>query len=122
MFGRCHSELANMQQLLILKAREKALRSTNNHPKCVALATDIPQGLQNCYSFRRKANNFSTLLSIELQHQRNINHFPSTTWQLTTPYEKPIATNVLGITGWANDVDLKCSLNIIASYQADCTI
>ena len=32
-----------MQKLLILKAREKALRSTNNHPKCVALAADIPQ-------------------------------------------------------------------------------
>ena len=28
---------------LILKAREKALRSTNDHPKCVALAADKPQ-------------------------------------------------------------------------------
>ena len=51
---------------LILKASEKALRSTDNHPKCVALATNIPQRLQSRCSFRRKANELSTLLPPEL--------------------------------------------------------
>ena len=37
---------------LILKAREKTLRSTNDHPKCVALVADILQRLQYCFSFR----------------------------------------------------------------------
>ena len=60
---------------LILKAREMALRTTD---ECVALATDIPQYLQNLCTFRRKANDLSTLLPPELQHQQTINHFPST--------------------------------------------
>ena len=46
---------------LILKASEKTLRSTDDHPKSVALATNIPQRLQRCCSFR-KANKLSTLL------------------------------------------------------------
>ena len=46
---------------LILKASEKTLRSTEDHPKSVALATNIPQRLQSCCSFR-KANKLSTLL------------------------------------------------------------
>ena len=62
---------------LILKAREKALHSTDNHPKHVALAADITQCLQNSCSFHGTANNLSTLLPSELQHQQSINHFPS---------------------------------------------
>ena len=40
------------------------------------------------------------------------------------PSEERIATTVSGITGRADDIDLKCwySLTIIASYQADYTI
>ena len=37
---------------LILKANEKARRSTGNNPKCIALDVDIPQRLQSCSSFR----------------------------------------------------------------------
>ena len=47
---------------LILKAREKALRSTNGHPKRVALVDEIPQRLQTRCSFRRKSNELSTFL------------------------------------------------------------
>ena len=46
--------------LLILKAREKALHSMNDHPKRIALAANIPQRLQNPSSFRRKAEELST--------------------------------------------------------------
>ena len=58
---------------LILKATKKALRSTNDHPKRVALAADIPERLQNHCSFCRKANNLSTILPPELQHCQTIN-------------------------------------------------
>ena len=61
---------------LILKACEKALRSTDDHPKRLALAADIPQRLLNCSSFHWKAE-LSTLLPSELQHKQNIIHFPS---------------------------------------------
>ena len=108
----------------ILKAREKALRSIDDHPKRVALAPDIPQRLQNRCSFRRKANELSTLLPPELQHQQSMKHFPSPAWQLTTSLEGRISTTVPGVTYRADDINLKCrcSLSTIASYQADYTI
>ena len=109
---------------LILKASEKALRSTDDQPKRVALATNIPQRLQSRCSFRRKANELSTLLPPELQHRQNINRFSSPLWQLNTSCEGRISTTVPGITGRADDMDQKrqCSLTAIASYQADYTI
>ena len=90
-------------------ARGKTLHSTNDHSKRVALATDIAQHLQNRYSFRHKVNELSTLVSPELQHQQNINPFPSAPWQLCTLH--------FGITGRDDHIDLKgrCSLIIIAS-------
>ena len=109
---------------LILKASEKALRGTDDHPKRVALATDIPQRLQNRCSFRRKVNELFTFLTPELQYPQNINRFPSPPWQLNTSCEGRISTTVPGITGRADDMDQKrqCSLPAIASYQADYTI
>ena len=53
---------------LILKAREIALHSTNDHPKRIALAANIPQRLQNPSSFRRKAEELSTLLPTQTKH------------------------------------------------------
>ena len=47
---------------LILKAKEKALRSTDDHPKRIALDFNILQCLQNRSSFRQKAEELSTLL------------------------------------------------------------
>ena len=61
---------------LILKGREKALRSTNDHPKRITLAVNIPQCLQSRSSFRLKAEELSTLMPSELQHRQNIIHFP----------------------------------------------
>ena len=109
---------------LILKASEKALRSTDDHPKRVALATNIPQRLQSHCSFCRKANELSTLLQPEHEHRQNINHFSSAPWQLNASCERRISTTVPGITGRADDMDQKrqCSLTAIASYQADYTI
>ena len=72
----------------------------------------------------RKANELSTLLPPELQHRQSINHFPSPPLQLITSHEGRISTTVPGITGRADDTDLKrqCSLTTITSYQADYTI
>ena len=87
---------------LILKAREKALRRTNHHPKYVALSADIPQRLQNCCSFYREANNLSILLSAELGHCQTTNHFPSPPWQLSPTRKKQISPSVCVIaeSGW----------------------
>ena len=72
---------------LILNASEKELHSTNDHSKRVALADDTPQRPQNRSSFRRKAEEISTLLPPALQHRQNIIHFPSPPRQHRTPYE-----------------------------------
>ena len=55
---------------LILNASEKELHSTNDHSKRVALADDIPQRLQNRSSFRRKAEEISTLLPLHFNTDR----------------------------------------------------
>ena len=106
---------------LILKAKGKTLRSTNSHPKCIALDVNILQRLQSHPSFRRKAEELSTLLPPDLQHRQNITHFPSPPWHQSPSYEGRIATSVPGITGRADDNNLKrqCSLSTIALYQAD---
>ena len=62
---------------LILKAKEKALRSTGDHLKRIAVDVNVPQCLQNRSSFRRKAEELSTLLPPDLQHRQNIVHFLS---------------------------------------------
>ena len=72
---------------LILKAKEKALRSTNNHSKRIALDVKIPQRLQNRSSFRWKAEELSTFLPPNFQHRQNIIHFPSPPWQQSSSYE-----------------------------------
>ena len=109
---------------LILKTQEKEFRSADDHPKRVALAADIPQRLQNSRSFRHKANDLSTLLPAELEHLQTISDFTYPSWQLSTPHEEQISISVPGVTGRADNINLKhwCSLTLIASYQADYTI
>ena len=102
---------------LILKANEKALRSTDDHPKRIALDVNIPQRLQSRSSFRRKAEELSTLLPPDLQHRQNIIHFPSSPWQQSSSHVGRISTSVPGITGRADDNSIKrqYSLSTIAS-------
>ena len=109
---------------MILKANEKALRSTDDHPKRIALDVNIPQRLLSHSSFRRKAEELSTLLLTDLHHRQNITHFPSPPWQQSPSHDGRIATSVPGITGRADENNLKrqCSLSTIASYQADYVI
>ena len=53
---------------LILKANEKARHSTDDHPKRIALNVNMPQFLQSRSSFRRKAEELSSLLPPDIQH------------------------------------------------------
>ena len=55
---------------LILKANEKARRSTDDHPKRIALNVNIPQRLQSRSSFRQKAEELLSLLPPDLQHRQ----------------------------------------------------
>ena len=106
---------------LILKAKEKALRSTDDHPKRIALVVNISQTLQNRSTFRRKAEELSTLLLSDLQHRQNVIHFPSPPWQQSASHVAGITTSVPGNIGRAdyNNIKRQCSLSTIASYQAD---
>ena len=109
---------------LILKANEKARRSTHDHPKRIALDVNIPQRLQSRSSFRRKAEELSSLLLPDLQHRQNIIHFPSPPWQQSSSHTGRISTSVPGISSRAGDNNIKqqCSLSTIISYQADYVI
>ena len=100
------------------------MRSTDDHPKRIALAANIPQHLQNFSNFRRKAEEVSTLLPPNLQHRQNIIQFPSPPWQHNSSHEGQIASTVPGITGRDDDTNLKrqCSLTTFNSYQADYVI
>ena len=114
----------NCSKRLILKANEKALRSTDDHPKHIALDVNIPQRLPSRSSFRRKAEEPLTLLPPDLQHRQNITHFPSLPWQQSSFHVGRISTYLSGITGRADDNSIKrqCSLTTIVSYQADYVI
>ena len=109
---------------LILNVKEKALQSTDDHPKRVALDVNIPPRLQNCLSFCQKAEELSTLLPPELQHRQNIIHLPSPPWQQSSSHEEQIATSVPGITGRVDNINLRhqCSLTTITSHHADYVI
>ena len=78
---------------LILKANEKAWRSTDDHPKRIALDVDIPQRLQNRSSFRRKGEEHSSLLPPDLQHKQSIIHFLSPPWQQSSSHTGRISTS-----------------------------
>ena len=91
---------------LILKAKEKPLRSTNDHPKHINLNVNILQRPQNCLSFCRKAKEISALLPPDLQYIQNIIHFPSPPWQQSPSHEGRIAAPVPRITSRADDNNL----------------
>ena len=105
---------------MILKANEKARRSTEDHPKPIALDVDIPQHLQIRSNFRRKAEELSSLLPPDLQYRQNILHFPSPPWQQSSSHTGRLSTSVLDITSRADDNNIKrqCSLSTIISCQA----
>ena len=103
---------------LILNVKEKALQSTDDHPKCVALDVNIPQRLQNSWAFVKKQKNF--LLSCHL----NFNTDKISYRQQSSSHEEQIATSVPGITGRVDNINLRhqCSLTTIISYHADYVI
>ena len=93
--------------------------STNDHPKYIALATNIPQCLQNCSSFLRKAEELSTRPIFNTDKTLFIFHIYH--GRVAPSHEGQIATTVPGITIRADDTNQKhrCSLTTIAAYQAN---
>ena len=59
---------------LILKAREKALRSRDDHPKRIALNAQVPQRLQSRLNWRRKAIELVVALPEALNHRQQTEH------------------------------------------------
>ena len=106
---------------MILKANEKARRSTDDHLKRIALDVNIPQRLHSRSSFRRKAEELSTLLPPDLQHRQTIIHFSFPPWQQNSSHTGRISASVSGITSRADDNNIKrqFSFSTIVSYQAD---
>ena len=106
---------------LILKAKEKAQCSTDDHPKLITLDVNIRQRLQSRLSFRQKPEELSTLLPPNLQHRQNIIHFPSPPWQQNSSQTRRISTSVPGTTSRVdgNSIKQQCSVSTITSYQAD---
>ena len=102
---------------LILRAQGKALRSSDDHPKRLALTANASQRLPNHCSFCCKANDFSTLLPAEFEHRQLTNHFSSPSWQFSTPRAEHISTFFPAIAGRADDTEYSLTHN--ASYQAD---
>ena len=90
---------------LILRAREKALRSFGNHPKRLPSTANIPQHLPNRYRFRRKTNNLSIFLPVELDPVISSTIFNR--WQFSTSRKEHISTFVPGIADRAKDTSSK---------------
>ena len=109
---------------LALRYQPLLFRPSDDQPKRLALDVNIPQRLHNRSSFHRKAEELSTILPPDFQHRQNIIHFPSPPCQQSSSHKGWIATSVPGITGWADDNNLRrqCSHTTIASYQADYVI
>ena len=82
---------------LILKAIEKAWRSTDDHPKRIALDVNIPQRLQSRSSFGRKAEELSSLLPPDLQHRQNIFLLHHGSKAPLIPSESPPLSQVLPV-------------------------
>lgn len=74
-----------MQQSIDSESPEKALQSSDDHPKRHALTANIPQRLLNGSSFCRKANDLPTLFPAEFERRQLINQFSSPPWQFGTP-------------------------------------
>ena len=107
---------------LILKANEKAVCSTDNHPKRIALDVNILQRLQSCSSLHWKVKNsqLSCHLTLNIDKTSLISHLHHGSKAPLTSYKFPPLSKVL-LVDRADDNSIKqqCNLSTITSYQAD---
>ena len=106
---------------LILKARQKALRSTDDHPKRVALNSQVPQRLQSPSNWRRKAIELTVALPEALNHRQQTEHFTIPPWVVDDSDNYTIHQSIPGISSRADSIDLKSQMSIthIDNFGAD---
>ena len=106
---------------LILKAREKALRNTDDHPKRIALNAHVPQRLQSRSNWRCKAIELAVALPETLNHRQQINHFTIAPWVVDDSNNCTIHRSTPGISSRVDSIDLKSQMSIsyIDNFDAD---
>ena len=87
---------------LILKAREKALRNTDDHPKRMALNAHVPQRLQSRSNWRRKAIELAMALPEALNHRQQTDHFTIRPWIVDDSNNFIIHQSITGISSRAD--------------------
>ena len=109
---------------LILRSREKTLRSAGDHPKRIAFDNEVQQRIQSRSSWRRKDNQLAEAMPDTLQHRQNINHFTIAPWKTDISVTCTIYNHVPGINTRNDDTATKttCSLQQINSHRADLII
>ena len=104
---------------LIVRAREKYLRTAADHPKQLALQNNIPQLIVTRSRFRHKATELSSILSEKLSHHQIVNLFPSPPWLASSFCTNQVSSTIPGILDCDNAPALKSQK---ISYQVDYTI
>ena len=106
---------------LILKAREKALRNTDDHPKRIALNAHVPQRLQSRSNWRRKAIELAVALPETLNHRQQTNQFTVAPWVVDDCNNCTIHRSIPDISSRADSIDLKSQMSIshIDNFGAD---
>ena len=104
---------------LIVRAREKYLRTAADHPKQLALQTNIPQLIVTRSSFRLKATELSSILSEKISHHQIAYLFPSPPWLASSFCTNQVSFTIPGILDCDNAPALKSQK---ISYQVDYTI
>ena len=106
---------------LILKAREKAFRNTDDHPKRIALNAHVPQRLQSRSNWCRKASELAMALPEALNHRQQTDHFTITPWVVDDSNNCTIHRSIPGISSRDNSINLKSQMSIshIDNFGAD---
>ena len=103
----------------ILKAKEKSLRSSADHPKRIALNVEVPQRLLTISSWRRRANELSEALPDALNHRQKTELFDVPLWHLSAPNRYNIYCSFPGIR--IDNISLKTIMSTerIDNHHAD---
>ena len=106
---------------LILKAREKSLRNTDDHPKRIALNAHVPQCLQSRSNWRRKAIELAVTLPEVLNHHQQTDHFIIHPWVVDGSNNCTIHQSIPVISSRADSINLKSQISIshIDNFSAD---
>ena len=105
----------------VLKAKDKSLQSSADHPQRIAFNVKVPQRLLTRSRWRRKANKLSEALPDALNHRQKTELFNIHPWHLNSPNSCNICCFALGIKNRADNISLKTRMSIerIDNHHAD---